>query len=410
MPGQYKFLCREFARDKNNKVVFITKPRNVNIDGVHKVEYAMRRDASPQTHRYLINAERGILQGQEVWRMCKKLKEDENFIPDIVVTHPGWGDALFVKEIFKGVPVLSFFEFYYHPEGADVGFDPDTKHTDDDFARIRAKNIVNLMALEQADWGVSPTFWQRDVHPEIFHPKISVLHDGIDTDIAKPNPDVTLTLANGKQLSRKNKVVTYIARNFEPYRGFPTFMRAAEIILKERKDVDIIAVGADGVSYGKKLGSGETWRQKMLGEVKLDKNRIHFPGIVSYSNLMKLFQISSAHIYLTYPFVLSWSALESMACGVPLVASSTTPTREIVTDGENGLLADFHSPENVAKHVLYMLDNPEHAAQMQKNARKTIMDNYALKDLLPLHMDLVRDVAKGEFPPPTHAKIMKRYI
>ena len=410
MPGQYKHLCRVMAEDTNNTVVFITKPRNLDIPNVYKVEYRVPREPSAQTHRYLIGTERAVLQGQEVWRVCKQLKEKEGFTPDVICAHSGWGDTLYIKDIYPNTPILSFLEFYYKAQGSDVGFDPEFPATHDDAARVRTKNIVNLMSLENTDWGISPTFWQKQQHPQEFLPKISVLHDGIDVNVCKPNADTVLKLSSEHSFKLGDPVVTYIARNFEPYRGFPTFMRAAEIIQRERPDVHIIAVGADEVSYGRKLPKGQTWRHIMLEQVKLDMSRIHFTGFLPYADLIKLFQVSAAHIYLTYPFVLSWSALESMACGVAMVSSNTQPIHEVMTHGHNALLADFFSPDAVAKHVLTILDDKDGMCEMRKNARDTVVKRYSLDTLLPLHVDLVKDVAQHQFPPSTQARIDALYV
>jgi glycosyltransferase involved in cell wall biosynthesis len=408
MPGQYKHLCRAYAANPQHTVVFITKPKPFDLPGIHKVEYRVQREPSPHTHRYLVGVERGILQGQEVWRMCKRLRDVEGFIPDVVCTHPGWGDALYIKEIFPQTRVLSFFEFYYRSHGADVGFDPSEPTSDDDAARVRTKNLINLMSLESTDWGISPTVWQQSLHPAAFLPKISILHDGIDTDIAKPDPDARFDIA-GHSFRPGDEVVTYIARNFEPYRGFPTFMRAAEIILRERPRCHIIAVGADEVSYGKHLGKDQTWRRIMQSKVTLDDSRIHWPGNISYAHLMKLFQISAAHIYLTYPFVLSWSSMEAMAAGCAMVSSRTAPVLEVMQHEKNALLADFFSAEDVAAQVLRILESPDRMQEMRQAARQTILDHYALKDLLPLHMALIDDLAAGRLPPPTHAQMMARH-
>jgi glycosyltransferase involved in cell wall biosynthesis len=409
IPGQYKHLCRVMAEDTNNTVVFITKPRSVNIPNVHKVEYRVPREPSAHTHRYLTGTERAVLQGQEVWRVCKQLKEKEGFTPDVICAHPGWGDTLYIKDIYPDTPILSFFEFYYRATGSDVGFDPEAPVSADDFARVRTKNITNILSLESSDWGISPTFWQKEQHPPEFQHKISVLHDGIDTDICRPNPETILKLTPELSFKLGDPVVTYIARNFEPYRGFPTFMRAAEIIQRERPDVHIIAVGADEVSYGRKLPKGQTWRHLMLEQVKLDMSRIHFTGFLAYADLIKLFQVSAAHIYLTYPFVLSWSALESMACGVAMVSSDTQPVHEAMTHGHNALLANFFSPDEVAKHVLTILEDKDGMREMRKNARDSVVKRYALDKLLPLHVDLVKDVAARQFPPKTNERINALY-
>lgn len=392
MPGQYRNLCRLAAANKKNTVVFLTAPTKVQIPGVRKAELLIERKQS-RPHRYLIGADSAVWRGQAAWRACREL-EAKGFKPDIVVGHPGWGDCLYVKDLWPNVPLLSFFEFYYHASGADSGFDPENPNNDDDVARIRTKNIVNLLNLEAADWGISPTRWQLGLHPQEFQYKITLLHDGIDTDTCHPDPTAEVTLPNGKTFRAGDEVVTYIARNFEPYRGLPTFMQAAERILKERPNTHIIAVGSDGVSYGQRLPKGQTHLSQWKEKVDLDYERIHFTGSLDYDILVRIMQVSAAHIYLTYPFVLSWSSMEAMATGCLMIGSDTAPVREVITDGENGLLVDFFSPEQLAERVSYALDNQEKLKPMRQKARQDMLDKYALNKLLPLHMKLVKHVAR----------------
>ena len=405
MPGQYKYLCAEFAKDPKNQVVFITKNKAAVVPGVHKIIYEVPRDSSPHAHRYMIHAERAVLQGQEVWRSLKRLRDEEGFYPDVICAHPGWGDALYVKDVYPDAPLLSFFEFYYRSHGADVNFDPSDMARADDDARVRTKNMHHLMGLVDSDWGFCPTHWQHSLHPKEFRSKISVIHDGINTDVCKPNPERTVTLSNGLVLKKGDEVVTYIARNFEPYRGFPTFMKAAEIILRERPNCHIIAIGADEVSYGKKAPDGTTYRQILSQQISYDKNRLHFVGTLGYDQMISVLQISAAHIYLTYPFVLSWSSMESMACGCAVVGSDTPPVREVITHGENGFLVDFFSPTAVANQVFEILDHPTRMQHIRDAARASIINKYDLKKLMPLHMQLVREVADKKFPPPVDKEI-----
>jgi glycosyltransferase involved in cell wall biosynthesis len=404
MPGQYKHLARAFGAEGGHRIFFVTKHASAEIAGVTRITYAMPKlEGPPPTHRYLATTTRAVMQGQQVWRVCDQLQRREKFTPDIIVGHPGWGDMLFLKDLFPHAKILSFFEFYYRATGADVGFEELV--TADDHARIRMKNMTNLISLEQADWGVTPTVWQHSLHPHDFTQKLSVLHDGVDVGMCVPNAAASYTLPNGKTFHAGDEVVTYIARNFEPYRGFATFMKAAEILLRERPSLHIIAVGADEVSYGKKAPGGKTYRQMLSDQVTLPDDRIHFVGTVPYADLITLFQISAAHIYLTYPFVLSWSMLEAMASGVALVASNTKPVLEVVEHGVNGLLADFFLPEDVAAKVSQLLDEPTRNAAMRANARTTVVNRFSLTKLLPLHMQLVREVAAGQIPPPVAKEI-----
>lgn len=404
MPGQYKHLARELGAKGEHRIYFITKHKTAEIPGVTRMTYAMPKAPETKPHRYLVTAENAIRQGQQVWRVAFQLKQ-QGFAPKVIVCHPGWGDALFLKDLFPEAKLLAFCEYYYRARGADVGFDPAEPLRDDDAPRVRTKNVVNLMNLELMDWGIAPTVWQWSLHPQPFHSKMSMLHDGIDTEKCVPDPQAEVTLPNGRTFRKGDEVLTYIARNFEPYRGFPTFMKAAEILLKQRPNLHIIAVGADSVSYGRKAPEGTTYREMIAKQVTLPDDRIHFTGSLPYDELLKVFQVSKAHLYLTYPFVLSWGMMEAMACGVAMVASDTKPVREVITDGVNGLFADFFSAEDVAAKLGQLLDSPDDNAALRQSARETIAARYALKDLLPLHVKLVEQVAAGQIPPPVDAEM-----
>lgn len=409
MPGQYKHLARVMGASGQHRIFFITKHQTAEIPGVTRVTYGMPKPpADVKPHRYLLPAEAAVRQGQQVWRVARVLKDQQGFVPDIIVCHPGWGDALFMKDLFPGARMLSFCEFYYRATGADVGFDPAEPVTDDDAPRVRVKNAVNNLNLEMMDWGIAPTVWQWSLHPSAYQPRISVLHDGIDVARCVPDASASITLPNGKTFRKGDEVVTYIARNFEPYRGFPTFMKAAEILLKARPNAHIIAVGADSVSYGKRAPDGTSYREMIGREVQLPAERIHFTGTLPYDDLLRVFQVSAAHLYLTYPFVLSWGMMEAMACGVAMVASNTKPVLEVVEDGRNGLLADFHSPEDVAAKLIRLLESADDNAAMRKAARDTIVQRFALEDVLPLHVRLVEDVAAGQFPPTVAQEILQK--
>jgi glycosyltransferase involved in cell wall biosynthesis len=232
-----------------------------------------------------------------------------------------------------------------------------------------------LLNLEATDAGISPTLWQKSLYPSEFQPKISVIHEGVNTEFAKPNPKAVLTLPNGQTLTAKDKVVTFVARNLEPYRGFHVFMRALEEICQRQPDCHVLIVGGDDVSYGRKPEGSLSYREKLLQEVRFDKNRVHFLGKLPYADFMTMLQISSAHVYLTVPFVLSWSMLEAMAVGCVVIGSNTAPVTEVI-DGKNGLLVDFFSPSEIAAKVDEVLSNPKKYVSMRKKAREYVVNNY----------------------------------
>lgn len=397
-PGQYKHLSRLLALEKNNQVLFVTQPDKPNIPGVTKVEYKARREPSKSIHRYIRQFEAGVLNGQAVARAAYDLKS-KGFVPDIVCAHPGWGEALYIKDVFPNSPLLNYCEFYYRPFGSDVGFDPEYPIGLDDLARVRTKNAVNLLSLEGCDRGVSPTRWQRDQFPKEFRQKITVVHDGVDTEVACPRPDATFELPDGLTLGRNHEVVTYVARNLEPYRGFPTFMRAVAELCRRRPQCHFLVVGGDGVSYGRGARDGLTYREQMLSEVTVDESRVHFLGKLPYNRFIEVLQVSSVHVYLTYPFVLSWSMLEAMAAGCLIVGSDTAPVAEVITDGKNGLLADFFSHVSVANRVEEVLDHKDRMENLRRRARQTVLERYKLSTCLERHLRVMESlchVTKGK--------------
>lgn len=376
-PGQFRHLARHLAADATNQVVALGQAQAQAIPGVKLIRYKSRRDARGSTHHYLRGIEGAVLAGQATAGILSDLRK-QGFTPDIVIAHPGWGESLYVKDVFPACKLIHYCEYYYHAEGADAGFDPEYPLTLDDRARIRTRNMLHLLNLEQCDIAVSPTQWQKSLHPEIYHDKIQVIHEGVDTHLATPDAHATVTLPDGHVLTRQQKVVTYVARNLEPYRGFPQFMRALTELQQARNDVHALIVGGDEVSYGSKPKGAANWREKMLGEVTLDPARTHFLGKLPYRDYLRVLQTSGAHVYLTYPFVLSWSLLEAMAAGCPLIASDTAPVREAIRHGEHGWLVDFFDTDALVNQLHTVLDTPDAQLPLRSQAREHVQTRYSL--------------------------------
>ncbi len=389
-PAQFRHVAATLARDSSNRVAFGTARQEGNIPGVLKTLYTPSREAHPGTHHYVRPLENAVIQGQAVYRMAQKLIA-QNFVPDIVYAHSGWGPGLFIKDIFPKATLLGYFEWFYHAHGTDADFDPTEPLQADDEARIRIKNAPILLDLCNCDAGLSPTSWQRQQFPGEFHSKIKVLHDGVDTSFFQPKPGAKLVLPSiNLDLSAVEEIVTYVGRGMEPYRGFPQFMEAVALIQQRRPQTHIVVVGEDRVAYGKSLPDGKTYKQLMLEKLDLDLSRLHFTGRLPYNQYLQVLQASSVHIYLTRPFVLSWSMLEAMATGCLIVASNTAPVTEVIRDGENGLLVDFFSPQEIAERVDEVLERPESMAAIRQQARETILEHYDLSKLLAEHLHWLR--------------------
>ncbi|GBF81786.1 glycosyltransferase family 4 protein [Aphanothece sacrum] len=388
-PAQFRHVATVLAKNPKNQVFFGTKRKEVEIPGVSKVIYTPSREARRETHHYVRPLENAVLQGQAVYRIAEQLKA-QGVVPDVVYGHSGWGPTLFIKDIFPKAELLCFFEWFYHAHGTDADFDPKEPLNADDEARIRIKNSPILIDLYSCDRGLSPTYWQRQQFPSEYHAKITVRHDGVDTNYFQPIPGAKLILQNiNLDLSEVDEIVTYVGRGMEPYRGFPQFMEAVSILLKRRPTCHVVVVGDDRVAYGRSLPDGKTYKQLMLETFSYDLSRLHFTGSLPYSEYLKVLQASSVHVYLTRPFVLSWSMLEAMSTGCIILGSNTPPVKEVIEDGVNGLLVDFFAPELIAERIEEVLNHPNKMADLRIKARETVQETYDLAKLLPEHIEWI---------------------
>ncbi|MBT9315200.1 glycosyltransferase family 4 protein [Leptothoe spongobia] len=393
-PAQFRHLASTLAKDPQNTVVFGTTRKNGSIAGVNKVIYQPTRQPHPDVHYYVRPLESAVLEGQAVYRVASQLKERHKFEPDIVYAHSGWGPGLFMKDLFPNSQYLCFFEWFYHAHGSDTDFDPAFPCNEETEAKLRIRNAPILIDLYSCDRGLTPTHWQQQQFPPEYHNKLTVCHDGIDTNFFRPKSDAKLVIKptdpiacpSPLDLSEVDEIVTYVARGMEPYRGFPQFMEVVEQLQQNRPQCHVVIVGEDRVAYGSPRKDGKTYREHMLEQLDLDLTRIHFTGHLSYKQYLIVLQASSVHVYLTYPFVLSWSMLEALSTGCVVVGSKTQPVEEVIQDGVNGILVDFFDTKAITEKVNNVLDHPEQMQMMRERARQTIVENYNLDDLLKTHL------------------------
>jgi glycosyltransferase involved in cell wall biosynthesis len=391
MPAQFKHLAPALAAD-GHRVLFLTQHCRKKLPGVLDVTYPPPRAVHAGTHHYVRRFEDAVLHGQAVVRALISLRKND-FTPDLIIAHSGWGETLFLKDILPQVPVIIFAELSYRSHGLDVGFDPEEVCDLNTVCRTRARNAHLLVSLEAADAAVSPTHWQRDSHPESLRSKIDVIFDGIDFGVVRPRPRAQFTLPDGRMLRKGHPVITYVSRNLEPYRGFRTFMRAIPEIQRRRPDADILIVGGDEVSYGQLPKGFPNWRAAMAAEVAFDPARVHFLGRLPYDDYLDVLAVGAAHAYLTYPFVLSWSCIEAMAMGALVVGSNTGPVREVIRDGENGILTDFFDPAALADKLVAALDHPQRFERLRRAAVASVQRRYSVEDALPAWRALIERVA-----------------
>lgn len=382
-PGQFKHLAPALATQGHEVVGIGMNQPTLPLPGVRYFRHDVgNQPHGPRPPSQLKDLFGKVLRGESAAARLEWLKA-QGFEPDVVFVHPGWGEALFVRDVFPKARLLIYAEYYYQGEGGDAFFDPEfSEPSGAALQRLRLRNTHLLHAMSVADGALSPTTFQRDRHPEWFRDRITVIHDGIDTQRFRPEPSAYVQLqAAGLTLRPGDEVVVFVARQLEPYRGYHIFMRALPELMKQRPNARVVIVGGDGVSYGAAPPQGKTWKQIFLDEVKheLDMKRIHFVGKVPHTVLTQLMQVSAVYTYLTYPFVLSWSLMEAMSCGCLIVASKTAPVEEVIEHGRNGLLVDFFDPQTLASTVADALARRAELQHLRDAARQTILDRYDLQ-------------------------------
>ena len=393
-PGQFKHLVPALLANQAHELVAFTMNSCQEIGGLRVVRYQAAKGTSQDIHPWVAETETKVIRAEAAFRAALSLKK-EGFTPDLILAHPGWGESLFLKQVWPSSKLIIYCEFHYAHSGTDVGFDPEFPQLDvGDSCRVQMKNVNNFLHFDIADAGISPTEWQKSTFPDPFRSKIEVIHDGINTSIVRPNPDVWLQVGSHR-FTKNDEIITFVNRNLEPYRGYHIFMRSLVKILETKPNAKVIIVGGDGVSYGAKAPDGKSWQQIFLNEVKdqLDLSRVFFIGNIDYKYFIPLLQLSMVHVYLTYPFVLSWSLLEAMACGCSIVASNTAPLREAIIDNETGLLIDFFNSDQLANAVIKLLDHPDLRASLGYNARATAIAKYDLTTIcLPKMVGLINSM------------------
>ena len=395
-PGQFKHLLAYCAANSQCEVVVIGEKQRLKANfpkappNVQFHVYEITEISREQVPVELWTTTQSMRRGRAV-ALCLQNVRDSGFRPDVIYGHPGWGEMLHVKDVFPDARIVNYCEFYFNRVGQDLSFDPEFQLEAVDSYRVRTDNMAQLVSLIDADASICPTHWQRSRYPTLLRDRMTVVHDGVDPTVVKPDPSATVRLSDGLVLDRSRPVITYVSRNLEPYRGFHVFMRALPEILRRLPTAHVLIVGGDEVSYGRKLAGGMTYRELMLTQLgaQIDAQRVHFLGRIPYAQYLRVLQVSRVHVYLTYPFVLSWSVLDAMATGAVVIGSDTAPVREVIDDQVNGLLVDFFSHAALAEKVCQASLKFDQFLELRERSAATIRDNFNLASCISRQLDVL---------------------
>jgi glycosyltransferase involved in cell wall biosynthesis len=378
-PAQFGFIAQKLHSEGHRVAAIASETGRSTFEGLTLVKWGTRRGTTEGILPAAVRAEADLIRGAAAAQAALKLQA-EGWNPALIVGHPGWGETTYMREIFPDARQIAYAEYYYRSRGGDVGFDPEfSPPREKDPHELYGKNAGMAMAFAEADAIVSPTPFQASLLPEVFRQRTHIIHEGVDTSVIKRHPTPKLTMGNGKVIDGSRPLVTLINRRFEPLRGFHIFARALPKLMAAVSDVDVVVIGADEEGgYGKPADKGTTWGQKLFGEVagRVDRERIHFVGRVPHSLMIETLSLSSAHVYYTYPFVMSWSLLEAMATECLVLGSDTPPVRDAITPDVDGILNDFFDVDALADAMIEACRNPQKFAGMRKAARETVLRNW----------------------------------
>ena len=419
-PAQFGHIARWLVKMRKWRCTFVTQANVQGDDGVQRIVYKAAGGASARNHFCSRTFENAVWHCDGVYHALKGRIGDK---PDLIVGHSGFGSTLFLRELYPDTPIINFFEYYYHPHGemSDMEFRRDLPWAVSEmaFLRSRCRNAMILLDMQNCSSGYTPTLFQKSRFPKEYYAKLRVIFDGVDRQTYHGydealRPPVTargLRHVAGVEIGPDTRVVTYVSRGFESMRGFDIFMRAARLIYQQYPDVKFIVVGEDKIAYGGDqvhLGEGKSFKQWVLQQQEYDLDKFAFVGRVSPADLGRLMAATDLHIYLTVPFVLSWSMMDALSCGAVVLASATAPVMEMIHDGHNGLLADFFSPEQFAEKALAVLKDPAAFRPLGRAGEQMIRDYYSMEAVLPAMLRMYEEAAAGSLrPAPTDDPLPK---
>jgi glycosyltransferase involved in cell wall biosynthesis len=412
-PAQFGHIAQHLVDKLDWRCTFVSQTPGGKVGGIEKIEYKLIGGATKHNHYCTRTFENTVWHCDGVYRAMRARPDIK---PDLIVGHSGFGSTLFLRELYPDVPVINFFEYYYlpHDVDSDMDFRKDLNWPTHDltYLRSRCRNAMILLDLQNCQAAYTPTQFQRSRFPEELRGKIRTVFDGVDRAIYH-GYDETLrppvaqrserTLA-GVKVGPNTRVVTYVSRGFESMRGFDKFMQAADLIARQYPDVIFIVVGTDRVAYGgdeNYIAPHKTFKEWVFAQQRFDLSKFAFVGRLAQEELGKLLASSDLHIYLTVPFVLSWSMMDAMSCGAVVLGSDTAPVREMIRDGENGLLADFFDSEAMAAKAVSVLHDPDAARPMGRAAEQMIVARYSLDAVIPEMLRMYEDTAAMRSSLPT---------
>lgn len=371
-PAQFRHLALDLVARGVRCGGFAQAHAAEDLPGVPMLKYRLQRGTTFGIHPLAVRAEADLIRAAHVLQAAQRASA-QGFRPDVIIGHTGWGETVLLKEVWPDAKQILYPEFFYAAHGLDVGFDAEFKpHTEDVRLRAKTKNAVASLCLTDADAIVCPTPFQAGTFPPVFRERIRIIHEGVDLRVIRPGPAEPFVLDDGRTIAPGTPVITHVNNNMEPLRGLHVFARALPRLLAEVPEAQVIVIGNMAKhGYSGSAPDDRTWKDVCFEGVEIDPSRVHFLGRVPHERMLAALRLSTAHIYYSYPFVLSWSLAESMASGCYVIGSDTAPLRDAVENGVNGRLLPFFDVAALSEAMIAACRDPAATAPLRAAARAT---------------------------------------
>ena len=405
-PAQFKNIADHLSSEGYEVTAIISGLNTNRQNSKFKIiRYDIHR-SSRGDYDLLSDFEAKVIRAEAAYLRCK-IYAAGGYSPDIIYFHPAWGESIFLRTLWPSAKLLMYCEYFTGEHNEDLFYGNNDSHVLDEksLLKIVIKKSNLLLNLVNFDVGISPTLFQKKTFPKEYQGKIETIHDGVDTSYFSPSDQVEIRINRDNRtytFDKDSEVLTFVNRNMEPYRGINSMIRAIPSLLQLRPNLSIFLIGESAKGYGPAPDRGKygtkNWKEIILEEIDpqmrpVDWERVFFLGTVPKNFYRSCLQLSSCHVYLTYPYILSWSLLEAMSVGCSIVASDNTAVREFIADDINGTIVDFFDVPGLVRACVNTITDRPLSKKYGVLARRKIVAEYDLESIiLPKLSRILREI------------------
>ena len=384
-PGQFRDLAPAWLASGHQVTAIGSTSAAPTGHQWHGLQYLQYRFEEKPSH---------LERGSAVAKLVQQLIEQDH-PPDLVMSHSAWGESLCLRRVCRDVPWISYPELWGNPRSLGFGFDQSLDGLTPEATRFSSANLITELALLQSSASVVASRSQLLSFPKSLQHRLTLQPEGVDLQRIKPDASACLTIPKmGLEFRAGQPLVTFISRHLEPLRGLRQMLMAWPLVSQTIPEAQLLLVGGKGQGYSLQRPKGQNHLEDALNNLPDTTNRrtIHCLGRLPYEEMLTLLQCSACHVALSYPYTLSWSVLEALSCGVPVISNPDSPISVELGDDANKALAlvPFDDIASLSLKTIELLQHPQRARAMGAAGRSWIEQNASLEQALKGYEQLFR--------------------